>query len=347
MPGVRDVHPDRQLTRALTWEGDSPPSPDESCPAGQGSRRRLQTWEHDGDRIRKRPGRFARDPACQSCRKLGIWRLCLCSSPLATIRQHQAPAYGICVSMRSGVHTCEVRPLHGRRLQTRSTFGLHDDSNGSAPSLDPAELRRLLAANSVTSVSGAPELWAAGFKGQGVKMGVFDTGIRLDHPHVKNIKCAVSTLDGQAGQHVVRVEAQPVRLSAWHGGRRVRRVHRGATTAYQRGQGVSLDAQPAMWGRSGRIPLTCQNLGVVLQGAVQLDARADAGGWPGPRHLRGWRRGVHRRRLSGLRPGSGPVHISRLHQRPGGNSDSDSHGSTPSLVDRPHACFAPLSFDSS
>ena len=36
---------------------------------------------------------------------------------------------------------------------------------------------------------GAQELWAAGFKGAGVKMGIFDTGIRLDHPHVKNIRC--------------------------------------------------------------------------------------------------------------------------------------------------------------
>ncbi len=56
-------------------------------------------------------------------------------------------------------------------------------------------MRRLLAANTVTSIFGAPELWAAGFKGQGVKMGVFDTGIRLDHPHVKNIKCAPTRLN--------------------------------------------------------------------------------------------------------------------------------------------------------
>lgn len=35
----------------------------------------------------------------------------------------------------------------------------------------------------------AEQLWEAGFKGAGVKMGVFDTGIRLDHPHVKNIRC--------------------------------------------------------------------------------------------------------------------------------------------------------------
>lgn len=40
----------------------------------------------------------------------------------------------------------------------------------------------------VSRIHAAQELWDAGFKGAGVKMGVFDTGIRLDHPHVKNIK---------------------------------------------------------------------------------------------------------------------------------------------------------------
>ena len=44
--------------------------------------------------------------------------------------------------------------------------------------------------NSVTGMFSAQVLWAAGYLGQGVKMGVFDTGIREDHPHVKNIKCA-------------------------------------------------------------------------------------------------------------------------------------------------------------
>ena len=34
------------------------------------------------------------------------------------------------------------------------------------------------------------QVWKQGYKGELVKMGVFDTGIRLDHPHVKNIRCA-------------------------------------------------------------------------------------------------------------------------------------------------------------
>ncbi len=34
----------------------------------------------------------------------------------------------------------------------------------------------------------AEKLWDAGYRGAGVKMGVFDTGIRDDHPHVRNIR---------------------------------------------------------------------------------------------------------------------------------------------------------------
>lgn len=40
----------------------------------------------------------------------------------------------------------------------------------------------------------ADQLWEQGFRGAGVKMGVFDTGIRSDHPHVKNIRCALLPL---------------------------------------------------------------------------------------------------------------------------------------------------------
>lgn len=34
----------------------------------------------------------------------------------------------------------------------------------------------------------AEKLWAKGFTGANVKMAVFDTGVRADHPHFRNIK---------------------------------------------------------------------------------------------------------------------------------------------------------------
>lgn len=40
----------------------------------------------------------------------------------------------------------------------------------------------------VTSLFGAEELWAKEFTGAKVKMAIFDTGIRANHPHFRNIK---------------------------------------------------------------------------------------------------------------------------------------------------------------
>eukprot|EP01025_Chloroclados_australasicus_P034791 TRINITY_DN3552_c0_g1_i6.p1 TRINITY_DN3552_c0_g1~~TRINITY_DN3552_c0_g1_i6.p1 ORF type:complete len:948 (+),score=131.28 TRINITY_DN3552_c0_g1_i6:252-2846(+) len=41
---------------------------------------------------------------------------------------------------------------------------------------------------SITELFEADKIWKQGFKGQNVKMGIFDTGVRSDHPHVKNVK---------------------------------------------------------------------------------------------------------------------------------------------------------------
>lgn len=39
----------------------------------------------------------------------------------------------------------------------------------------------------LTSIFGAEKLWAMGYTGARVKMAVFDTGVRADHPHFRNI----------------------------------------------------------------------------------------------------------------------------------------------------------------
>ncbi|KAL4589623.1 hypothetical protein LXL04_002531 [Taraxacum kok-saghyz] len=49
--------------------------------------------------------------------------------------------------------------------------------------------RHLLSQRSqVTSLFGADALWSKGYTGAKVKMAIFDTGIRSDHPHFRNIK---------------------------------------------------------------------------------------------------------------------------------------------------------------
>lgn len=46
----------------------------------------------------------------------------------------------------------------------------------------------LMQKSQVTSLFGAEELWAKGYTGSKVKMAIFDTGIRANHPHFRNIK---------------------------------------------------------------------------------------------------------------------------------------------------------------
>lgn len=81
------------------------------------------------------------------------------------------------------------------RFSTRFSFGVDsDDDNYSYGDHynNKEEFRRKLLFQrgnpSMTKLLGAPEIWKQGFSGQKVKVGVFDTGIREDHPHVKNIK---------------------------------------------------------------------------------------------------------------------------------------------------------------
>lgn len=46
----------------------------------------------------------------------------------------------------------------------------------------------LMQRSQVTSLFGADALWRKGYTGAKVKMAIFDTGIRADHPHFRNIK---------------------------------------------------------------------------------------------------------------------------------------------------------------
>lgn len=49
----------------------------------------------------------------------------------------------------------------------------------------------MLQRSQVTSLFGADALWRKGYTGAKVKMAIFDTGIRADHPHFRNIKVCV------------------------------------------------------------------------------------------------------------------------------------------------------------
>ncbi|GMH39212.1 hypothetical protein BSKO_07110 [Bryopsis sp. KO-2023] len=74
-----------------------------------------------------------------------------------------------------------VEKIQGR-LHTRWTMD-EDDENVTS-------LRKLLLMEkpSFASVLKAEKVWDQGYSGKKVKVGIFDTGVRKDHPHIKNIK---------------------------------------------------------------------------------------------------------------------------------------------------------------
>ncbi|OEL31558.1 Subtilisin-like protease SBT6.1 [Dichanthelium oligosanthes] len=82
------------------------------------------------------------------------------------------------------------RPPPGRgKLFTSMSFEGEEEGGEMGNSSSATWGRRLLLQRSqVTSLFGAERLWGRGFTGKKVKMAIFDTGIRADHPHFRNIK---------------------------------------------------------------------------------------------------------------------------------------------------------------
>ncbi|XP_078169721.1 SITE-1 protease [Carex rostrata] len=81
------------------------------------------------------------------------------------------------------------------KLFTRMSFEEEREEGGSkavwsAYSNSSLSWKRklMMQRSQVTSLFGAEQLWARGFTGSKVKMAIFDTGIRVDHPHFRNIK---------------------------------------------------------------------------------------------------------------------------------------------------------------
>ncbi|CAN6190773.1 unnamed protein product [Urochloa humidicola] len=80
-------------------------------------------------------------------------------------------------------------PPRRGKLFTAMSFEGEEEGGEIANSSSATWKRRLLLQRSqVTSLFGAERLWGRGFTGKKVKMAIFDTGIRADHPHFRNIK---------------------------------------------------------------------------------------------------------------------------------------------------------------
>ncbi|XP_024964331.1 subtilisin-like protease SBT6.1 isoform X1 [Cynara cardunculus var. scolymus] len=77
------------------------------------------------------------------------------------------------------------------KIFTSMSFGDGEDNVAAAATSNQTIdwQRHLLSQKSqVTSLFGADALWSKGYTGAKVRMAIFDTGIRSDHPHFRNIK---------------------------------------------------------------------------------------------------------------------------------------------------------------
>lgn len=70
------------------------------------------------------------------------------------------------------------------KIFTRMSYEGGIDSNGTVNWGRKLFMQR----SQITSMFGAEKLWGKGFTGSNIKMAIFDTGIRADHPHFRNIK---------------------------------------------------------------------------------------------------------------------------------------------------------------
>lgn len=85
--------------------------------------------------------------------------------------------------------TLEEEKKKPGKLFTSMSFEEVDAEYGPSGNSSVSWTRKLMMERSqVTSMFGAEQIWAKGYTGAKVKMAIFDTGIRADHPHFRNIK---------------------------------------------------------------------------------------------------------------------------------------------------------------
>ncbi|KAH6804278.1 SITE-1 protease [Perilla frutescens var. frutescens] len=76
------------------------------------------------------------------------------------------------------------------KIFTAMSFGERESAMASNSSGARISWRRnlMMQKSQITSLFGADALWSKGYTGAKVKMAIFDTGIRANHPHFRNIK---------------------------------------------------------------------------------------------------------------------------------------------------------------
>lgn len=171
LPFVRDVHAQRKLTRALAWVDAA-----NKVEEGEGEQGRGRTEEPSAS--------LSASPSLSSASSFSAP-----SSP----RNNDKPGFSPLSSLFEAGGKILKRP---GRLTTRSTIGLFNDGDDSAATPTTSHRRSLretaaattpAAPPSVAAESGAPALWKQGYFGAGVRVGVFDTSVRADHPDIAHV----------------------------------------------------------------------------------------------------------------------------------------------------------------
>lgn len=177
LPEVKDVSPQMRFTRGLTWEDDRGQSRRAQEKRAQEARRRAldQSSKGSGSAAGAGSEEDASDGQSKDAKreKEGDWHT----------------HWGGTDFTASVTGPTRKRP---GRFQTRPSFAGDEDPALAGPFVrDNATVGRelLLAQRSqITSMFQAEELWKKGYSGAKVRMAVFDTGVRQDHPHFRNIE---------------------------------------------------------------------------------------------------------------------------------------------------------------
>ncbi|KAL3642980.1 Membrane-bound transcription factor site-1 protease [Castilleja foliolosa] len=74
------------------------------------------------------------------------------------------------------------------KIFTSMSFGERENLTAEAAANTSWRRSLMMQKSQVTSLFGADALWSKGYTGAKVKMAIFDTGIRTNHPHFRNIK---------------------------------------------------------------------------------------------------------------------------------------------------------------
>jgi membrane-bound transcription factor site-1 protease len=211
--GVRDVRLEQKFTRALAW--------DESSSGESSSRESRSRRLRAGDpRNEQEPRDAAKKRAETETAESGLrWSAEAPESRGARRARQRAERSSVTRASHGGGGGASPG-----RLRTRPTIGMEpdgfeyedastgrrgyhtgenafpladaeeEDDDDDVSSSDVERRRRALLRLSRASSPGVAEsmgagfLWEKGFSGSGVKMGVFDTGVKADHPHFREVK---------------------------------------------------------------------------------------------------------------------------------------------------------------